>query len=511
MAPTPRGRTLAYLRISLDTERSGSIDKQRARLRADETAKGRDPDAVVEYVDQGVSASRDVARPGRDALLRDVRSGDQVVCTRLDRLARNVRDLLDIVAHIQESGASVRFIDNDISTDGPHGRFTLTLLAAIAELEAGMISERRREALESFAKEGRHAVGRAPYGFQSVENPTGRGLVIVRDPAEAPKVREAVMRVLAGESQNQVRETLRMSKSGFHNLLENPRLAGMTPHNGGVVMVNGVPLVNPDAAILTAAEWSRLSAFLKRRGNKSWSRQAGFGRVLACGTCGERLYVNASRRDANYATYVCRKRPGTHPELSDGSGRREPGVSVMEHAANAHVESEFLAMWGDQPYRVLTASEDDTARREAMAIANVRIAEIERRLRDADRDTRRGLTADLMGAYDAMDDAEAIPTTRREDVSDTGQTIGAVWEAADTETRERIAAAFGQFVVHPGTRGLPIAQRVTWEGLTPASVVLDGKPAQVVLIDGPETTQHDLMGGGMHTVAAGLRVGLRAM
>lgn len=54
---TATTRTLAYLRISLDSERSGSIEKQRARLRADETAKDRDPDAITEYIDQ-VSADR---------------------------------------------------------------------------------------------------------------------------------------------------------------------------------------------------------------------------------------------------------------------------------------------------------------------------------------------------------------------------------------------------------------------------------------------------------------------
>lgn len=61
-------------------------------------------------------------------------------------------DLLDIVKHVESVGASVRFIDNDINTEGPYGRFTLTLLAAIAELEAGIVSERRKESLEAFSQ-----------------------------------------------------------------------------------------------------------------------------------------------------------------------------------------------------------------------------------------------------------------------------------------------------------------------------------------------------------------------
>ena len=98
--------TRAYLRISLATAASGSIQKQRERILAAEKAAGREPDAVVFYTDEGVSGSRDVERPGRDRLLRDLRKGDRLVSLKIDRLARNVRDLLAIADHVESVGAS---------------------------------------------------------------------------------------------------------------------------------------------------------------------------------------------------------------------------------------------------------------------------------------------------------------------------------------------------------------------------------------------------------------------
>ena len=99
-------------------------------------------------------------------------------------------------------------------------------------------------------------------------------------------VHDAIDRVMAGEAQDTVRHSLGLSKTGFHNLLNNPRLAGMTPEGEGVVMVNGVPRVDPEAAILSLPEWQALKAYLAKPEVKAWSKREGYGRALACGVCG---------------------------------------------------------------------------------------------------------------------------------------------------------------------------------------------------------------------------------
>lgn len=471
--------TRAYLRISLASAASGSIQKQEERIRAAEAAAGRDPDSITFYIDEGVSGSRDVERPGRDRLLGELKPGDRLVALKIDRLARNVRDLLTIADHVESVGAALVLVDDHIATDGPMGRFLLVLLGALAEFEAATTSERVKASRESFIRAGRHSAGKLPYGWRAVPNPDGAGLVAAVDPEEGPQLRGAVVRVMAGESQNTVRLSLGVSKTGMHKLLNNPRLYGATPVDGGVLLEDdGTPRINPAAAILTLSEWEELRAYLDKP-EKAWAKQNGYGRVLLCGTCGDRLYINKSKRKPEYATYRCRK-------VRHAPG--EPSVSVMVPATNEHVEATFLDAFGEQPYRVTTVSGDTSARDEAVIVADLRIEEIERRMRTASREQRRDLNAALMAAYDARDDAASIPDEVRQTVTDTGQTIAEVWAEATDDMRELLVGAFGTFKVQPETAGLPISERVVWEGANPQAITLNGSPVSLG-IHRPENVQ----------------------
>ncbi|CAI8691904.1 recombinase family protein [Burkholderia sp. IT-111MI5] len=83
------------------------------------------------------------ARPQLDRLLDHLRAGDVVVVTRLDRLARSIRDLLDIVEHIHTANAGLRSLAEPwADTTTPAGRMVLTVFAGIAEFERSLIVER---------------------------------------------------------------------------------------------------------------------------------------------------------------------------------------------------------------------------------------------------------------------------------------------------------------------------------------------------------------------------------
>lgn len=101
-------------------------------------------------------------RPQLQKLLRAVRPGDVVVVTRLDRLARSTRDLLNILAELSQKGAGFRSLaDVWADTTTPHGRLMLTLLGGIAEFERELIrirtSEGRARAKAMGVKMGRPA------------------------------------------------------------------------------------------------------------------------------------------------------------------------------------------------------------------------------------------------------------------------------------------------------------------------------------------------------------------
>jgi DNA invertase Pin-like site-specific DNA recombinase len=84
------------------------------------------------------------SRPELDRLLDQLRQGDVITVTKYDRLARSLRDLLDIVDTIQAQGAGFRSLAEDIDTTTPAGRLVFHVFASIAQFERERISERTR-------------------------------------------------------------------------------------------------------------------------------------------------------------------------------------------------------------------------------------------------------------------------------------------------------------------------------------------------------------------------------
>lgn len=108
-----------------------------------------------------VSAAKTENRPQFQEMLRYLRNGDILQVTSADRLARSTRDLLDIVQSLKDRGVQVEFLDNPaLNTDTPQGEFTLTILAAVAQLERSIIRERQAEGIAIARAAGKY--DRAP-------------------------------------------------------------------------------------------------------------------------------------------------------------------------------------------------------------------------------------------------------------------------------------------------------------------------------------------------------------
>ena len=94
-------------------------------------------------------------RPELERLLDHLRRGDVVTVTRLDRLARSTRDLLEIAERIQGAGAGLRSLAEPwADTTSPAGRMVLTVFAGIAEFERSLIVERTRSGREAAKRRG---------------------------------------------------------------------------------------------------------------------------------------------------------------------------------------------------------------------------------------------------------------------------------------------------------------------------------------------------------------------
>jgi DNA invertase Pin-like site-specific DNA recombinase len=100
-------------------------------------------------------------RPELDRLFEQLRPGDVVVVTKYDRLARSLKDLLEIVDSIQAKGAGFKSLGEDIDTTTPAGRLVFHVFASIAQFERERIVERTKEGLAAARKRGRVG-GRPP-------------------------------------------------------------------------------------------------------------------------------------------------------------------------------------------------------------------------------------------------------------------------------------------------------------------------------------------------------------
>lgn len=116
---------------------------------------------------------------GRDKLeeaLAWVRDGDVFVVTRLDRLARSLVDLRQIVDRLTSRGVGFRCLQQHIDTTSSEGRLMLNILASFAEFETDIRKERQREGIEKAKKAGRYR-GRPPsIDLKQIEELADKGL-----------------------------------------------------------------------------------------------------------------------------------------------------------------------------------------------------------------------------------------------------------------------------------------------------------------------------------------------
>ena len=160
-------RVLGYARVSSEAqaEHGVSLDAQETRLRAYCEVHGLE--LVRIEVDAGLSGKKTANRPALQRALKSLRRGDAcgLVAVKLDRLSRSTRDVLDLVERADRERWALHSIDERLDTGSPHGRFVLTVLAGLAQMEREQIGARTKAAMAELRRQGRRVSGRAPFGF----------------------------------------------------------------------------------------------------------------------------------------------------------------------------------------------------------------------------------------------------------------------------------------------------------------------------------------------------------
>jgi DNA invertase Pin-like site-specific DNA recombinase len=143
------GKFVSYLRVSTDKQGRSGLGRDAQRAAVEAYLNGGPWTLVAEYVE--TESGKRTDRPQLAKALAQARAiGATVIFAKLDRLARNVDLLRSLIA----SSVDLVFCDLPHVPPGATGRFMLTVMASVAELEAGLISERTKAALAAAKARG---------------------------------------------------------------------------------------------------------------------------------------------------------------------------------------------------------------------------------------------------------------------------------------------------------------------------------------------------------------------
>ncbi|MCI1007576.1 recombinase family protein [Herbaspirillum sp. C7C8] len=184
---------IGYARVSTTEQ---SLDLQLDALKAEGASE------IYEEKASGKSANRREL----EHCLRALRSGDELVVWRLDRLGRNLKDLIRIVEDLKEKGVFFKSITERIDTSGPTGTLVFHLFASLAQFERSLILERTQAGMKAARARGRK--GGRPPALDAEKARMAKAMMKNREFSVASLVRQfGVSRTTLYELANQDRNT----------------------------------------------------------------------------------------------------------------------------------------------------------------------------------------------------------------------------------------------------------------------------------------------------------------
>ena len=142
---------IGYARTSTAKQNGGLVAQLALLQKADV-----DPDNIFSEQVSSVQP-----RAQLDAAIKSLRKGDQLVVTKLDRLARSLENAICLEQKIAQRGASLKVLDPAMDTSEPIGRLLFNMIGSVAQFEREIMLERQREGIARAKAEGKYK-GRQP-------------------------------------------------------------------------------------------------------------------------------------------------------------------------------------------------------------------------------------------------------------------------------------------------------------------------------------------------------------
>jgi site-specific DNA recombinase len=320
-----------WIRVSTDEQAQGDSPEthlRRAQMYCE--LHGWQPVAVYDL--SGVSGKTVIEHPETLRMLADLVAGriNGLIFSRLARLARNTRELLDIADQFRAAGAALISISENLDTSTPAGQLMYTLFGALAEWERAEISARVAASVPIRAAQGKPTGGRGPWGYRWIDNGAGKRLVI--DEPEAEKIK-TIFSILVEEQGNvkktcsrlnfmglRTRHGAEFSATGLKRIIDDPVYSGRKRANYARSTGDGKHWkLKPEKEwvyhnvepIIAPEQWDTIRELrmLRREGLSTMAPSKTsrylFGGVLYC-QCGAKMYTYHHKKDGG-AVYLCRK------------------------------------------------------------------------------------------------------------------------------------------------------------------------------------------------------------
>ncbi len=460
-------RVIVYTRISKDqaADEHGVVNQLAA---CEKHAAARGWTVVARLSDNDLSATSGVHRPGYERGLEMIAAGqaDVLVCWKLDRFVRRVRDLEDVIEIFERAGAKLASVDGDLDLSTSSGRLVGRMLAVVAKGEMETKGARQRLAAGEAAAAGKRWTGcPRPFGYAADH--------VTPAPAEATAVATACKWLIGGSTISAVarewdRRGLRppqapygplpaqgWTRNSVTTILKNPRIAGLSAYRGEIIGPGDwTPLVPEET-------WRAATAILDTRDRTITDKNGKIRRVKARTEAGVRTLLGglAQCRCGNVVTssvnstgkHVYRCSPSTR------NGRPGPHCQQMSGPVDRYVERVITARLArDDAADLITPPRPDTAPLHAEAAA------IRRNLNELAADRALGIVSRAqMIAATARGNArlDQITAVLAESASSSalapfaaGQ-AAAVWEALDPARKRAVIGALATVTLHPAGRG----------------------------------------------------------
>lgn len=221
-------KAVGYIRVSTQEQASEgvSLENQEAKIRA--YAELKDLELVEIIRDEGKSG-KDIKREGVQKLisLSKKKEIDAVVVYKLDRLSRKTRDLLFLVEDVfVKNDIIFHSLNETIDTTTATGKFFLTIMGSMAQLERDLISERTSDALQHLKAHQMRRLGnpdKAPFGFMQNKRGMATVLDLKIDKKEFPVLQQMfVLRNKDKKSYQHISHVSGVAQSSVFYILNNP-------------------------------------------------------------------------------------------------------------------------------------------------------------------------------------------------------------------------------------------------------------------------------------------------